>query len=260
LVNSFYASANFAQNEAANFNYFGDNPEEAAEGRGFPPPRAAIRSPPRALPGFPEEFQPNASSPYPPDSQGYSPPWLAGDAAPNAKRSVHTLSKWFSTWFKRRSVAARQPESDNTVSSSGAPVIGYSNRSLLAPPYQIDNENTVTAFGGLSNFTLDTDIVHYDGHVELDVHNLYGSMMNTNSRAAMEARRPGRRPFIVTRSTFAGDGKRVAKWLGDNLSTWELYRQSIQGLLNFATFFQIPMVGSDVCGFGGNATENLCAR
>lgn len=235
-------------NEAANFNYFGSNPQEAAEERGFPPTRPGLRSQPRPIPGFPAAFQPNASSPYPADSLSYAPPWLSPDAAPNSKRSTNSISQ-----LKSRQATQNPSALDGYI-------VGYSNRSLLDPPYQIKNVNSLQAYGGLSNFTLDTDIVHYDGQVELDVHNLYGSMMNRNSRAAMEARRPGRRPLVVTRSTFSGDGKNVAKWLGDNLSTWALYRQSIQGMLDFASLFQIPMVGSDVCGFGGNTTETLCAR
>ncbi|KAI0735986.1 glycosyl hydrolases family 31-domain-containing protein [Earliella scabrosa] len=125
---------------------------------------------------------------------------------------------------------------------------------LNNPPYSIHNGE-----GILSAHTVSTNATHANGVVELDVHNLWGVMEEKATHLALLDIHPGKRPFIISRSTFPSSGKWSGHWLGDNISKWRYMYLSIQGMLQFQ-LFQIPMVGSDTCGFQGNTDEELCNR
>ncbi|KAL4899489.1 hypothetical protein BDW74DRAFT_110519 [Aspergillus multicolor] len=248
-------------NEPANFYnrpYPGNNttPENFAEANDNPPEPPALRDGPDApIPGFPASLQPNFASSDANEKRAFD---LVKREPRSHQRRQLGVGRWRSE--KRhwpRNAKSGWQHGQKTGSGCGPDECkGLPNRQLIRPPYMIQNGAGPT----LADSTADTDVVQYGGYLQYDTHNIYGAMMSSHSHNAMRARRPDDRALVITRSTFAGSGKDVSHWLGDNLSEWYQYRFSISQILQFASLYQIPLVGPDVCGFGGNVTETLCAR
>lgn len=92
-----------------------------------------------------------------------------------------------------------------------------------------------------------------------NLHNMYGHFEAIASNNALKAINKNKRPFVLSRSSFAGSGQYAAHWSGDNRANWEDLYYSIPIMLNF-NMFGITQVGSDICGFIGDTTEELCIR
>ncbi|RWS18798.1 hypothetical protein B4U80_00144, partial [Leptotrombidium deliense] len=128
---------------------------------------------------------------------------------------------------------------------------GCPKNELENPPYVPGNQK-------LQNDSLCMSAKHYAG-VQYNIHNLYSTYETKVTNEALKKLRNNKRPFIISRSTFSGQGHFGGHWSGDIFSNFVDMRYSIPFILNF-NMFGTPLVGADMCGFAGNTTVELCAR
>ncbi|CAL8074591.1 unnamed protein product [Orchesella dallaii] len=129
---------------------------------------------------------------------------------------------------------------------------GCAKNSLNNPPYLPQ----VTG-GSLYSKTICPSALQAGGR-HYDLHNLYGTQETIVTYKVL-GDLTNERPFIISRSTFPGQGRFGGHWTGDVVSSWEDLKQTIPQILSFG-LYGIPLVGADICGFNGNTTVDLCKR
>ncbi|KAK8096936.1 Glucosidase 2 subunit alpha [Apiospora kogelbergensis] len=126
--------------------------------------------------------------------------------------------------------------------------------------YVWNDMNEPSVFNG-PEVTMPKDNLHYGGWEHRDVHNINGMTFHNATWEALVSRKKGemRRPFVLTRSFFAGSQRLGAMWTGDNQASWDHLGAAVpmilaQGIAGF------PFSGADVGGFFGNPEIELQTR
>lgn len=140
-----------------------------------------------------------------------------------------------------------EPSNFLTGTKDGCPKSDWDN-----PPYVPAVTGEQLAYKTICMSAKQFMALHYD------IHNLYGFTETIATNYALTSIRM-KRPFIISRSTFPGQGVYGGHWTGDIASDWHDMGRSVADILNF-NLFGIPMVGADICGFNGNTTVKLCQR
>ncbi|SMQ53257.1 unnamed protein product [Zymoseptoria tritici ST99CH_3D7] len=123
--------------------------------------------------------------------------------------------------------------------------------------------NEPSVFNGPET-TMPKDNLHHDNWEHRDVHNLNGMTLINATYEGLLARSPAEqkqnvRPFVLTRSFFAGSQRLGAMWTGDNQAEWSHLAASIPMTLSMG-ISGFPFAGADVGGFFGNPDKELLTR
>ncbi|KAJ8978536.1 hypothetical protein NQ317_009479 [Molorchus minor] len=123
--------------------------------------------------------------------------------------------------------------------------------------------NEPSVFDDTTEKTFPFELVHYGNILHRDVHNIYGFMHVRATHKGLILRDEGRkRPFILTRSSFAGSQRYAAIWTGDNTAGWGYLQVSYSECL-VANILGHVFCGADIGGFFDNdgvLTDELIQR
>ncbi|XP_047202189.1 neutral alpha-glucosidase C isoform X2 [Girardinichthys multiradiatus] len=119
--------------------------------------------------------------------------------------------------------------------------------------------NEPSVFNGPEQ-TMPKDAVHHGGWEHRDLHNLYGFYQHMATVDGLISRSGGsERPFVLSRSFFAGSQRLGAIWTGDNVSSWEYLKISLPMVLSL-NLAGIAFCGADVGGFVKDPDPELLVR
>ncbi|XP_076604061.1 neutral alpha-glucosidase C isoform X4 [Chaetodon auriga] len=108
--------------------------------------------------------------------------------------------------------------------------------------------------------TMPKDAVHYGGWEHRELHNLYGFHQHMATAEGLITRSGGaERPFVLSRSFFAGSQRFGAVWTGDNVASWEYLKISIPMVLSLSVA-GVAFCGADVGGFIQDPEPELLVR
>ena len=102
---------------------------------------------------------------------------------------------------------------------------------------------------------------HYDGYPcsHRKAHNIYGMQMARATYEGVKQYAFPKRPFIITRSAYAGAQRYTSSWTGDNVAGWEhLWIANVQ--VQRLCMSGMSFTGTDIGGFAEQPTGELYVR
>ncbi|MEV5014678.1 glycoside hydrolase family 31 protein [Streptomyces sp. NPDC053780] len=122
--------------------------------------------------------------------------------------------------------------------------------------------NAPTSFAAFGEETLPRSARHWlegRGGDHREAHNVYGLCMARAAYDGLRALAPGERPFLVSRSGWAGLQRYGGTWSGDVATGWPGLRSSLASVLGLG-LCGVPYAGPDVGGTDGSPSPELYLR